>query len=314
MARPYEIDAALTGLVQEYGNCAGDFISDCVFPAVKTCGMNFKFTKFDEGEAFNMYNDLVGPVSQVNEISMQNSGFVLGETECYALESVIPMTDYQQQNCSPCSTAGYDLEAAAVKNLVRSLMLNRDYRNAQFLFDTANYTNQTSLAGQELNSGAATAADPLDFISEVIACAKYGLNYAVMNKKVFHWIRKHPSVLGSSFARGLTSEDQVAAALGLEGICIANSCYNSAGLGLPPVINQTFGNSILLFQRGEMTLNTACPSPSFGFNAVSCDAEVYKYFDESIGLKGGYRIKYGVCHKDTLVDETMGHLITDVLV
>ena len=304
-----QMNPQLTAIVQEYGNCPGDFIADCALPRVKVCTDTFTYRKMDEKQWFETANDLVHKTSKVHEVDYDSSLENAGKLKDRGLEKVIPMQDLV--NCDPCTKVPFDEKAMAAKYLMNKIKLNREIRVASKIFDNAKYVtgNITTLTGsQQFSDSASELIETMDNIREG---SKYGLNAAVMSLEVFNALRRHPQVLGSTFALGTASKEQVAAALGLDKICVGNAKM----LDPSGAVVKLLGKKMLLFPTAmpnSVNSMIECPQPIFGFSAYR-DAVAKEWFDETVGLYGAVRIKVGESIDEVILDYSLAHLIDNAV-
>ncbi len=312
--KPFASNAKLTAVLLDYGNCPGDYMADCLFPMVNTCTQAFKYYKFDETQKFNAHNAAVGRKSQVREISELCADFVNDSTEDYGLEVAIPFADLAEQGCD-CSEIPFDIKSTHARYLRDQITLEREVRAATLAFDASKYSasQKTDLTGSELNAPAG-ATDPLGLLLDLIDCRNKPYNWAYIPKKVMSVLKRHPEFLGNVDSRGVISKESIAGTLGLEGICTPNAYVNTAESGQTPVVEPIWGDSILLFYKNMNFSMTDCPQSTFAFRAQWGSFVAFEYVDNSIGLRGGIRMRVGVGEKLVVADYSQAHLITNTLV
>lgn len=323
----HEFRPALSSIASDIGkNCRSDYGHSCLVVPVNVCSKHFQWRRYDSD--LKRVDSKVTCYSQVHEVDCAGSTLVDAKTETHALEKPICVEEWSESACD-CSAARLDLEALAVEELTHKLLLEKEINVLEAAFDPANHINITSLAGQELDS--ATPANPLDFIRLASVKSRHRFNVGVMNRCVKEYLRRNPSLFGNGCCDVLLSDEQLAAMLGLDEICCPDAYVDTAGLGLPPNIQQVLGNSILLIHRNNRFNSSDCGIKNFAFEAryqpqavknggrsrgSSADGfRVYvKDNDWNMGAEGGCRVRVVTNYGLVFTDFSLAHLITDVLV
>ncbi len=333
---PFYNEPQLTELVQDYGNCPSKYVADCVLPRINIGKSEYEWLKFSEKDSYEVFNAFAGDCAQVHEITPKSSQRVQGKVKDYALDVKVPQGVLQDSlGATSCDSAGYNYVQAQVMNLVDKLRLARELRTAALVFDPTLYpaAKTDDLAGTEFNA-ADDATSPLDVIGDLLVSdPKARLNWAVMNRKVFHVIRRHPDILGNTDLRGMASLEAVAAQLGLDGICIADTQFDTAINSLPVALQDVWNNGILLFNRFDGR-TTDCPESHFGFTAQETFSlqensnnmfvgagegngmglSVGRFFDPKAGQRGSWYYRAAESVDENVVDYTQGFLLTNVIV
>ena len=325
MSQIHEQCPRLLSVVREFGNCESDYAQDCILTRVGTCSPYFQWRKFSAGNAYKRYNDLSGCYGNVHEIRLSGSDLISERTKTYALEMPICQDEFDAQRCIENPSNALDLEAQAVREIMNSLRLGKEFRIWSEVLEPANYTagNLTDLTGNEIdNADPALAANPLTLIRNTIAdtCSAARPNWAVMSRKTSEKLIQNKAFLGDGCCNVLNPIETVAALLGLTGICIADAKIDLAGLGLPEEVVDIFGDSILLYRRNDDTTRTDCPRGTFAMEATYTpsgavsDFEVFRNdANWDMGLRGGVRVKVGYSSK-IVYQYDLAHLITNVCV
>ena len=335
MSRPFYNEPQLTALVQDYGNEPNSLVADCVLPRTPVGKSIYKWTKFDEKSTYQVPNAFAGDCAQVHEVTPKASDIVISEVQDFALDIKISQGLLQDANgATACDSIGYDYVQTQVMNLLSMLRLAREKRVAGLVFDATAYTaaHKTDLTGVEFNA-AANASSPLDVIGDLsVSVPGSRYNWAVMNAKVFNVVRRHPDILGNVDLRGMASQEAVAAALGLAGICVADSQFDTAINSLPVALQDVWSNGILLFRRfGANTTETI--EKHFGFTAQKtfslqentngqivgagmngAGLSVGRFFDPKAGARGSWYYRVAESLDEVVVDYTQAHLIENVIV
>lgn len=313
----FQYDAAMSAKMLEYGNCQKSMIADCVLPMVKVCSPAFKYRAFDKAAPYSRVDDKVGRTSQVHEIQQLASSLVASAVEDYSLEIVIPKADTLAESCGPCSNIGYDIEEKNAQHVMRILMLNREFRAAQLVGTAANYAagNVTTLAAA-LQFNNASTSTPIATIQTIMDSMIQRPNVIWMGREVASALSRHPEIRGNFFGagQGLSSEQQLAQMFGVDKVCVADGFKNTAAIGQAPVYSRIWGKQMGFLVLNQEVSSTDCPLATFGYTAsLQSGPEVMKYFDPTVGARGGDRIRVILPAKELIVDNSLGSIITNAV-
>lgn len=326
MSELHENCPVLLSVIREYGNCQAGYAQDCILTKVRTCSPYFQYREFDSEDAFKTYNSQVGCYSQVHEIDLDSSKLISDKVKTYALEIPICRDEMEMQKCLCDAAARLDLEARALRRIMDALKLAKEKSIWEEVLQPANFTagNLTDLTGAEIdNPDTAVAANPLKLIRDIIAstCSSKRANWIVTSRKVAEKLIQSKAFLGEGCCNVTNPLDTVAALLGVQGICVADTKVDVSALGLPADIVDVFGDSILLYRRNDSFDSTDCPAGTFAFEAIYApdgqEMSVYRLqgpeLTWNLGLRGGVRIKAGYSSK-IVYQYDLAHLITNVCI
>ena len=308
----------VTGIIQDYGNCDTDYIQNELSPKVKVARREFAYREFDKVKPFDVVTDAdmqVGDYAQVVEIETNTSNLATDSTIDRGIENPISWHDFSESG-QECSGLDTNIMVRHADYLRHKYMLTRELRVKQATQTVGNYPaenqHQVPAGSQIYDPNAANYIPFLDLIGNIMGDAQVTPNVLVLPKKTWWVARRQPSVNGSTFAARNATTDELAAALGIQKVLIAQPYFNNAG-----TLSQVWENDkIILAHIAEGFDDTLCPKATFSFSA-SLDGDMQVWAtpdtDKSIGLRGGVRVRVGEGLKEKFFFN-MGHIVYDFLV
>lgn len=306
----YPTDPRTTGVVLNYSLERGDLIADVVFPKVLTAPkfrwVNMLKTVNSAGaetfrssvDALRAENFNVGCYSQPKEIDPATFSYELGEV----VESAVAVN---LKDCGYTTCDGPDINIVDMrfKQATDSILIERELKAIDLAFNVAQYgatTDINDVNGNVLNAQTDfsisldnDAHDVKTFMSDIqdssgSTISGY-LDTAVMDRKTFNKLRKHPSFYKATLGNPQDlGQAELAVELGVERIVITNAKYNGAAPGVAFALQKFVEGKILLMNSMErMSSDTA--SVAFGFSAYTQDLSARQYFDQKMGATGGNR-------------------------
>src|SRR5688500_13916743 len=191
--RPFPVDSRLTGIALAYQNKG--LIADDVMPRVPVGGQTFRYLSFAPDQRMTIPATLVGRKGRPNEVEFAATEEA-GQVFDYGLDDVVPNDDVAS------APAGYDPIGFATQGLTDLILLDREVRVANIVFDPANYAtgNKTQLTSGEYWDD--PASNPLELILDSLESGLVRPNTAVFSQKVFDRLRVHPKVVAAANAGG----------------------------------------------------------------------------------------------------------------
>jgi hypothetical protein len=218
------------------------FIGTDVFPIYNSPVRAGQYLKLNLGNAELLNSDAskVAPGSSYPRSSraFDNDNFVCVE---YGLEEVVPdalATDVSRF---------FGLETETAKILLRNIQIGHESEVASTLFDAGTFTATSALVAYTV-----TNLSTINFVADVAAAKqrllKQGViaNTVIMNQEVFDLVRRSPLTQNQFFgvvatdSRRLLSEQEIAAAAGVEKVLVGKAAKNSSAKG------QAFSGSFIL--------------------------------------------------------------------
>lgn len=236
------VDKLLTNASNAY--IPSGFISELIFPFIPVVQTTGKLAKYGTNH-LRLVNSVKagrGKYRQIETIVRSSQTY---EIEGHGLEGMVTEDDYRNVE------APYDAERDEVMGLSTVLWLEKENLLASTLDNTAIITQYTTLAGQNQYNDYVNS-NPLGDFSVARSAVFDGCgaepNAAWMSWKVWDKLRYNPSILNSLGykynRKGALSKDELATAMGVEKIFIANPKYDSSKEGQTAVFSDVWGKNI----------------------------------------------------------------------
>lgn len=303
----FQYNPALTGVALAYSNPAYSLIADQVLPFVQVPTEAFEYLSFPVEDQYTVPDTRVGRTSKVNQVEF--GGTKLGSsTEDYGLEDPIPQKDMIN---AANSRVGYDPQGRATEYLTNLILLDREVRASNVVFNAATYAaaNKTTLSGTTQWSDF-TNSDPVAAILDARDLLLIPGNTLVLGQQVWTKLKQHPKViskvLGSANSQGLVSRQAFCDALEIPRLAIGSSFVNTARRGQTASMARTWGkHAAILFIDESADTNRGI---TFGYTAEFENRVAGVILDDpDIGLRGGIRVRVGMSVKEMAVAASLGY-------
>ncbi|MBI0036728.1 phage capsid protein [Gilliamella sp. B14384H2] len=304
MQYPFPVDPQLTAITIAYRNTK--LIADEVLPRVPVSNTSFKWLEFDFSERFTLPNTKVGRTSKPNQVEFSAKEKESSVENC-GLDSPVPQDDIDT------AITGYNPLGHAVEATTDLILLDREVRAANLLFNGANYNNkQTLTSAQQWNS---SDSDPVELITDAFDSMVQRPNIGTLGRRVATILRRHPKIVaayhGNAGENGMVPLGFLADLLELEAIYVGDAFLNSAKPGKSPVLLRAWGNKASFTVRNKLA-NTK-GGITFGYTAQFKDRVSGSIADPDIGLRGGRRVRVGESVKEIVVAKDAGYLFENVI-
>ena len=305
MKRPFPIDPVRTAIAIAYRN--NRLIADFVLPRVPVGAESFKWWKYDKAERLALVEDSVSRKGLTNEVEF-NASEQTDSTEDHGLQDGVPQSDIDN------APEGYDPLDHATEGLADLILLNREVRAAQTLFNPANHGTKKSLANAEKFDN--KDADLLSFLLEQLDLPLMRPTALTIGRAEFTQLRTNRSMVaamhGNSGDRGSLTVQQVAELLELENVFVGEARMNIAKKGKAPEIKRAWsGHAAFTYLDGQA--DTSNGRMTWGITAQHGDRFAGQWYDKDIGLRGGEVVRVGESVKELVVAPDCGLLLQDVL-
>lgn len=221
------------------------FISEQVLPPVFSVQKAGKLSVYGNGH-LRLESTLAGGRGEFRRVDAIVRSTDSYSIEVHGLEGVVDPDTYANVE------EPYDAEEDETIALTTLLQIKKEYALASALTSTSIMTNYTTLSGisqysDYLNSNPLT--DALTAAATIRDAIGMPPNIAMMDWKVYKTLRYHPvflKQLGYSDSRpGGLSGEELARAMDVERVLIANCVYNSAKEGATDVITPIWGKHVV---------------------------------------------------------------------
>lgn len=308
---PFPVQPELTAIAVAYRN--EEYIADRVLPRVGVGVKTFKYLKYALGERFTIPNTLVGRKGAPNEVE-----FTATETEAtaadYGLDDPVPQDDIDQAANTP---GAIDPLGDAVEGVMDLVLLDREKRTADLVFDAAQYAaaNKVTLAGNDQWSVDHADSDPVADIMDGLDKVVMRPNIMVIGNAAWTKLRQHKKIAAAIFKQGTTAgiatREQVAELFELEEIIVGRAWVNTAKRGQAVTTARVWGKHCALVRRDQKA-NTR-KGVTFGFTAQYGGRVAGAMPDSKIGLRGGQRVRSGETVKEVITANDLGYFIQNAI-
>ncbi|WP_457587294.1 major capsid protein [Ensifer canadensis] len=300
---PFPVDPVLVAIVAAYSNTA--LIADLILPRLNPSlpREEFKWWKFDFGQFITLHDTKVGRKSEPNTVEF-NATEVPDRTDDYGLDDVIPNADMAN------APTGYDPRAFAAQKLMDLILLDREVRVANKVFNANTYgaDNKEVLAGTSQWSHA--DSKPIIQIAEAADGMVMRPNNAVMGRAAWTAIRTNPSVLRaltpSGSADGYANKRAVADLLELDDIHVGEGWVNVAKPGQAVQRQRAWGAHCSLFYKAPLA-DSLGATPTFGWTAQFGQRVSGSIPEQKAGLRGAERVRSGESVKEVIAANDLGY-------
>lgn len=304
MQRPFPVDPQLTAITIAYRNTK--LIADEVLPRVPVSSTSFKWLEFDFSERFTLPNTKVGRTSQPNQVEF-SAKEKESSVEDWGLDSPVPQDDIDT------AITGYNPLGHAVEATTDLILLDREVRAANLLFNGANYNNKQTLTSAEQWNDPNN--NPVESITDAFDSMIQRPTIGTLGRRVATVLRRHPKIVaayhGNAGESGLVPLEFLADLLELDAIYVGDAFLNSAKPGKSPVLLRAWGNKASFTVRNKLA-NTK-GGITFGYTAQFKDRVSGSIADPDIGLRGGQRVRVGESVKEIVVAKDAGYLFENVI-
>jgi hypothetical protein len=312
MDSPFPQDTQLTAIAVLVKNQM--MIADDVLPRTAPLGKEkFAYQEYPIEQQFTVPDTKVGRRSQVNEVEFAGKRLT-DETEDHGLEHALPMSDITN---APANT---NVEALTTEMLSGLIILDRELRTANKVFDPATYDGNSETVGAS-DRFDNPDSDPVEYLLDVLDRPIMRPNIAVIGQAEWRLLRTHPAIVkavhGNSGDKGAATRQQVAELLEIDQILIGRARVNRAKPGQAAQIKPCWkGGMALLYQDAAAAKVAGVvdgANVTFGFTAQFSTRVAGAKDDGNIGLRGGRRVRVGESVKEVVCAPGLGFFLKDVI-
>ena len=305
---PFPVDPVLTAITLSYRNRR--LIADDVLPRIDPPFDKslFNYHKFTIEDSFSIPDTKVGRSSAPNEVEF-TAERVQAETQDFGLEDPIPQDDINQ------APPGMNPQGHATQTLTDLIMLDRELRVANIVFNAATYpTGQKEvLAGA--NQWNDPTSDPIGKINDSLDVPLIRPNIGVIGRLAFSKLSTHPDIVSAvqanSGTKGIAQRQAIANLFELDEILVGEGFLNSAKKGQAPVFARVWGKDMALIWIDRLARGDN-DRIAFGFTAQYGNRVAGQMPDPKIGLRGGVRVRVGEGVKEVTEATETGYFLENV--
>jgi hypothetical protein len=304
--RPFPINPVLTAVALAYRNPDVALIADQVLPLTPTA-QEFKWLKYDLASGYTVPDTKVGRKSSPTEVEF-NATEQIDKCVDYGLDDFIPNEDIDADN------QGIDPRGTATGYLTNLIMLAREIRVANAVFNAANYTNTVTLSGTGQYSDGANS-DPVAGIGDILDVPIYRPNIAVFGQAAWTKTRRHPKLVqaikGTAQGAGMVSRQEFADFFELNEVLVGAGFVNTAKKGQTVANSRVWGKHIAFLYRDRAAGPQA--GVTFGFTAQWGGRIAGNLNEQKRGLTGGEIVRVGERVKEVIAAPDMGYFVQNAV-
>lgn len=271
-------------------------IANSVLPRRIVGKQAFKYNKFPEGQFITVPSSIVSRTGTPTELEL---GFeaIDSSTIDHGYDALVPNADVVN------APDNYDPIGAHTEYLTDILMLDREIRVANMVFDPANYAaaNKTTLSGNSQFSHASST--PISAIEDGCDACFQRPNKMVFGRAAFKAFSMHASIVaacnGNSGEKGKANKAQIAELFEMDEVLVGEGWVNVARPGQTPVKARVWGKSVLLLYANPVA--NLQLGVTFGLTAEFGTRVAGPMAEPKAGLRGAVRNRVGESVREVLM-------------
>lgn len=298
---PFPTNAVYTAIAIAYRNTR--LIADEVLPRVPVSAEEFKYLKHNLADGFTVPDTQVGRKGRVNQVEF-NATEETASTHDYGLDAPVPQKDIDNAKTIP----GYDPLAKATEQTTNLILLDREVRTSNLVFNSASYgaNNKVTLSGTSQWSHA--DSNPFPEITDRLDDCIMRPNIGVFGRRVSTMLRRHTRIVkafnGTLGDDGMVPLQFIADMLELEAIYVGEARLNIARPGQSVNLARVWDGHAAFIYRDRLA--DANSGTTFGFTGQYGTRISGSEFDRNIGLKGGQMLRVGEQVKELITAPDLG--------
>jgi len=305
---PFPVTPELTAIAIAYKNSA--LIADEVLPYIPVGKKEFKYLVYNKADRFTIPDTMVGRKSTPNQVEFGATEETATAVD-WGLDDVVPNDDVS--NAPP----NYDPLGNATEGIMDLVLLDREKRVADLVFNTGSYTvttNRSALTGTDKWSDF-TNSDPIEDVLVALDKCIMRPNVMVLGNAVWTVLRRHPKVIKAtnknSGDSGVAARQAVAELLEMEEILVGQGWLNTSKKGQTPTFTRVWGDYCAMIYRNRLA-NTQ-RGMTFGFSARFGSRVSGSLPEPKIGLRGSTLVRAGESVKELVLAPDLGYLFSTVI-
>lgn len=270
-----QVDKLLSNVSSKY--VPKGFVCEEILPVIQVKQYSGLLGKYGMSH-LRIENSIKGGRGQYRRVETTSSSTASYNVEGHGLEGLVTKEDYANKELP------FDAEKDEVDGLTTALWLEKEKVVADSLTSTSIITQNTTLSGTAQFNDYANS-DPIAKFNAARAAILNGCgmmpNFCVLDILVWNTLRFHPAMLdslGFKYDRaGGLRQDELASALGVEKVFIAEARYNSAKEGQTDALSAVWGKHMVF---GVAPAAAAVKQVSLGYRVQiqgSMPRKVYKW-------------------------------------
>lgn len=306
---PFPINPVNTAIAIAYRNTR--LIADEVLPRVTVTSEDFKYMLHNLADGFTVPDTKVGRKSRVNQVEFSATEET-ASTQDYGLDAPVPQKDIDNAKNTP----GYDPLAKATEQTTNLILLDREVRTSNLVFNPASYgaNNKVTLSGSSQWSHA-DSGNPLHVITDALDSCVMRPNIGVLGRRTSTILRRNPYIVkaynGTTGEDGMVPLQFLADMLELEAIFVGEARLNISRPGQSANLARVWGGHASFIYRDRLA--DANSGTTFGFTGQFGSRVSSNDFDRNIGLKGGQMVRVGEQVKELITAPDLGYFFENAV-
>jgi hypothetical protein len=313
MKFPFQPAPQYTAIALAYNN--REMIADQVLPRLDVTQREFKWDKHTKADLFQVPSTLVGRKGSPNEVEFSAAEETSSVLD-YGLDDVVPFEDIAAAQSKP----GMDPLGKAVEGVTNLIMLDREIRTADLVFNPATYPvgNKVQLATvDQWNEYAEANSDPVADILTAKEAALMPYNTCVIGEAVWFALRRHPKLLAAYYpvnasGGGVMTLQQFAELFEFERVLIGRAYKATNKPGQTLALSRVWGNHFAMLHQNPLA-SLRGNGITFGATAEYGTRFAGTMDEPKVGLRGATRVRVGEMVKELITASDCGYLIQDAI-
>ncbi len=310
----FPVNPELCAVAIGYKNRDIDMIADVAMPRVLTSS-EFKYTKYSKEDAYTVPDTRVGRKSEPTMVDF--GGTVLTDSvEDYGLDDLVPNSEMDSWAAMQKPAGAVSPEAKSTSLLTGLVLLDREIRVANKVFNTANYAagNYDTLSGTAQWSDFVNA-NPLNALLTALDVPLFRPNTVVLGQAAWTKIRQHPKLVQACNATaqegGAITKQQLADLLEVRHVAVGVGFANTAKKGQAANMARVWGKHCALLYVGQDLADSE--QPCWGFTAQFGTRVAGSIPAPTKGLRGGQIVRAGESVKEVICAPDAGYFFQNVV-
>lgn len=307
---PFTPAPQYTAIALAYQN--KELIADQVLPRTPVGERSFKWDLHTKSDMFTIPNTRVGRKGVPDEVEF-TAAEQTSSVEDYGLDDVVPVDDVESARSKP----GLDPLGRAVEGVSELLMLAREKRVADLVFNTSTYptgSKVTLAAADQWSNFSNAASDPVEDILAAREAMLMAPNTLVLGSQVLYQLRRHPKVIaavyptgGNAATGGVATVDMLRELFEVDRILVGRAFINTAKPGQTASYSRIWGKHAALLRINPLA-NVRGNDISFGMTAEYGTRIAGTMPEPKVGLRGATRVRVGESLKELITAADCGYL------
>ncbi len=310
---PFTPSPQYTAIALAYAN--RELIADQVLPRLSVNARQFKWDKHAKSSLFQVPSTLVGRKGSPSEVEFTATEETASVGD-YGLDDVVPVEDIEAAAGKP----GLDPLGRAVEGVSQLIMLDRESRAADLVFNPATYPsgNKVQLSGNDQwNEYAQAASDPVEDILAAKEGALMPYNTCVMGEAVWFALRRHPKLLAAYYpvnasGNGILTLQQFQELFEFERVLVGRAYKATSKPGQTLALGRVWGNHFAMMHQNPLATLRG-NGITFGATAEYGTRFAATMDEPKVGLRGATRVRVGETVKELITASDCGYLVQDAI-